>query len=92
MFEMQLKQVKEQMEALVAKHERDLDLARTMAAADKRAALTAQKKEFLAKYELVRSQLAAALELSIDGALSRIDEICVELKDFHAQASAQEIL
>ena len=37
-------------------------------------------------------QLKAALELSIDGALSRIDVICSELKEYHDAALKEEIV
>jgi hypothetical protein len=85
-FEAQMEGLRAQMAALEEKYARELNNARILAAEEKRAALEKQKRAFLAKYELVRSQLADALELSIDGALSRIGEIRDELKAYQAEA------
>ena len=91
MYEAQVASLQKQMADLEAKCKKDIEDVRAFAAADKKAALMAQKKELLSKYEVVRMELVAAQELSIDGALSRIDEICKQLKVFYDQSMNGEI-
>lgn len=91
MYEAQVASLQKQMADLEAKCKKDIEDVRAFAAADKKAALMAQKKELLSKYEVVRMELVAAQELSIDGALARIDEICKQLKVFYDQSMNGEI-
>lgn len=80
MYDMQIKGLQQQMADMETKFKAEMENARAIAASEKKAALMAQKKQLLSKYDLVRIELVKAQELSIDGALSRIDEICKELK------------
>ena len=91
MYEAQVSSLQQQLAALEEKRKKDIEDVRTVAAAEKKAALQAQKKELLSKYEVVRMELVKAQELSIDGALARIDEICKELKVFYEQNINGEI-
>lgn len=91
-YEGQLTALRAAMEAMEEKHAAATAAAAAAALADKKAALEAMKRGFLAKYALVRSQLAAAQDLSIDGCLTRIEEIKVELQQFQTEAEAQAVL
>jgi hypothetical protein len=74
-YEAQLESLRAAITALEEKHAAAIAQAAAAAAAEKKAALLAMKRDFLAKYELVRGQLEAAQNLSIDGCLNRIEEI-----------------
>jgi polyhydroxyalkanoate synthesis regulator phasin len=91
MYEAQVASLQQQLAALEEKRKKDIEDVRAAAAAEKKAALTQQKKELLSKYEVVRMELVKAQELSIDGALARIDEICKELRVFYEQNINNEI-
>ena len=91
-YEAQLDGLRAQMAALQERHAAELEAQRAAAAADKKAALERQKREYLSKYRLIRKQLADALELSIDGALTRIGQISAELEEYADAAERQEIM
>ena len=55
MYEMQLTQLRDQMEALAAKHARDLETAKAIALSEKKAALAAMKKDYLSKCGAARA-------------------------------------
>ena len=91
-YEAQLDGLRSQMAALQERHAAELEAQRSAAAADKKAALERQKREYLSKYRTIKQQLADALELSIDGALTRIGQISTELEQYADAAERQEII
>ena len=75
MYEMQLTQLREQMEALAAKHARDLETAKAIAASEKKAALAAMKKEYLSKCGAAMTCAAARARLRADACFLYVSQV-----------------